>query len=158
MLANLDLVRLPYNHKYYKNDKERYLVRSKIQFEKTIMDPEKRKKRQEYASDYYKKNKQRMNKQALEAIKRMQHIAKILVMSHYSKGENCCSCCGEKTMMLLTVDHPNNDGKEHRKQLKGTNLYCWLVKNKFPKGFRIMCFNCNIGRYRNNGVCPHQKS
>lgn len=35
-------------------------------------------------------------------------------------------------------------------------MYRWLKKQGFPKGdFRVMCFNCNLGRQRNGGECPH---
>jgi hypothetical protein len=31
------------------------------------------------------------------------------------------------------------------------------VKHNFPPGFRLLCSNCNFGRARNHGVCPHQE-
>ena len=32
----------------------------------------------------------------------------------------------------------------------------WIKKNNFPKGFQILCHNCNVakGIY---GECPHEK-
>lgn len=82
-----------------------------------------------------------------------------LVLNHYGYR---CVCCGENELIFLTIDHINNDGAEHRKQLcKNSNvgsvgLYRWLKKNNFPDGFQILCYNCNIGKYRNGGVCPHE--
>jgi hypothetical protein len=74
------------------------------------------------------------------------------VFTHY--GE-VCSCCGERESAFLTIDHIDGGGTKHVKTLdKG--FYHWLVANGFPSGFRTLCFNCNIGRYRNGGVCPHQ--
>ena len=70
-----------------------------------------------------------------------------------------CACCGEDELMFLTVDHINNDGNLHRKNKVSTshhNIYGWLVRNGFPDGFQILCMNCNMGKHRNNGVCPHQ--
>jgi hypothetical protein len=70
------------------------------------------------------------------------------VLDHYG---NCCSCCGETMKEFLTIDHINNDGHEHKKQIKSNNsdtLYRWLIKNNFPEGFRIHCYNCNCGRAR----------
>lgn len=78
------------------------------------------------------------------------------VLNHYGSK---CACCGEDEPMFLTVDHVNNDGNIHRKeQGKGTDkLYRWLVKNNFPEGFQLLCWNCNCGKHRNGGVCPHTK-
>ncbi len=77
------------------------------------------------------------------------------VMDKYG---GCCVCCGESGLKFLTIDHVNNDGKEHRKQGVGggDNIYRWLRSSGFPEGFQTLCYNCNIGRYRNNGICPHK--
>jgi hypothetical protein len=29
-------------------------------------------------------------------------------------------------------------------------------KHGYPEGFQVLCMNCNWGRYRNGGVCPHE--
>ena len=71
---------------------------------------------------------------------------------------NICSCCGESELLFLEIDHIENNGKEHRKQI-GTGaktLVCWLIQNKFPDGFQILCSNCNQGKKRNGGTCPHK--
>jgi hypothetical protein len=31
-----------------------------------------------------------------------------------------------------------------------------FYKNNFPRGYRILCYNCNCGRALNNGICPHK--
>lgn len=84
------------------------------------------------------------------------------VMSVYSGGVPICACpgCGERHIEFLTIDHMNNDGAEHRRELgKGTrhcggSMYHWLRKNNYPLGFQVLCFNCNCakGLY---GECPH---
>ena len=84
---------------------------------------------------------------------------KIRILEHYSQSPPFCACCGEKEIKFLTIDHINNDGSEHRKQLKGsggTGLYGWIVKNKYPPIFQVLCFNCNCakGHY---GECPHKQ-
>jgi len=81
-----------------------------------------------------------------------------LVFNHY--GRNCV-CCYESTFELLTIDHINNDGKEHRKQLNnegGEHFYRWLIKNNFPEGFQTLCWNCNVGKRLGRGICPHLKN
>ena len=71
-----------------------------------------------------------------------------------------CSCCGELDWRFLTIDHVNNDGHIERKKgfyTNGSQFYRYIVKNNFPKDYRILWFNCNLGRARNGGVCPHQE-
>ncbi len=75
-----------------------------------------------------------------------------------------CVCCGETHPYFLTIDHVNGDGSAHRKAIKtgagkmtGHNFYTWLRNNAYPDGFQVLCMNCNYGRYRNGGVCPHQE-
>ena len=70
-----------------------------------------------------------------------------------------CTCCGETIPEFLTIDHINGDGAKHRKELRlrgGAPFYTWLKKNNFPKGYQILCWNCNLGKGV-SGVCPHKK-
>jgi hypothetical protein len=71
-----------------------------------------------------------------------------------------CVCCGESHFGFLTMDHPNNDGAEHRRKTgcgTGVKFYQWLRKNGYPKEFQILCWNCNCGKRDNGGVCPHKE-
>ncbi len=68
-----------------------------------------------------------------------------------------CACCGADEALFLTIDHVNNDGSRHRRQVGASKeLFRWLKKNGYPEGFQVLCSNCNQGRYRNGGVCPHK--
>lgn len=67
---------------------------------------------------------------------------KVIVLSIYSKHKMCCELCGEDDIDVLTIDHINGGGHKHRQQIK-QDFYWWLVKNNFPSGYRILCFNCN---------------
>lgn len=71
-----------------------------------------------------------------------------------------CDCCGESKTAFLSIDHINNDGKQHREAEVGAGgnpLYRWLEDRGFPKdNFRLLCFNCNTGRNVNGGICPHE--
>lgn len=70
---------------------------------------------------------------------------------------SACRCCGEENRAFLTIDHINNDGASHRREVGvGMSFLLWLRKNNFPKGFQTLCFNCNIGRHLNSGICPHR--
>lgn len=68
---------------------------------------------------------------------------KFIVVAHYSMGEMCCRRCRNPDIRVLCVDHINGNGAEHRKEIKSYDLYGWLIKNDFPEGFQILCFNCN---------------
>jgi len=82
-------------------------------------------------------------------------MLKLKVINHYSKGKNCCACCGETTYEFLSIDHVNENGSEHRKHVKGTYIIQWLINNNFPNGFQILCFNCNSAKGF-FGECPHK--
>ena len=78
------------------------------------------------------------------------------VIEHYG-GK--CECCGETIYQFLTIDHINNNGCKHRKEVgQGRNFMVWLIKHSFPKEFRVLCFNCNCGRSINGGICPHKQN
>ena len=68
---------------------------------------------------------------------------------------NRCACCGETEKAFLTIDHMNNDGSAHRKAI-GKKICLWLRRKGFPAGFRLLCYNCNLGRDKCEGkICPH---
>lgn len=76
-----------------------------------------------------------------------------------------CACCGETELVFLTIDHIDDNGAEHRRQMAaergngwrqaGARTYRWLRDNNFPEGFQVLCANCNCGKQWNRGVCPH---
>lgn len=67
-----------------------------------------------------------------------------------------CACCGETTEAFLSLDHVNNDGADHRRAVDRRKIYKWLALNGYPGGFQVLCMNCNFGKARNGGICPHQ--
>jgi hypothetical protein len=80
--------------------------------------------------------------------------AKRIVINAYG-GK--CACCGESGIEFLQIDHIDGWGAEHRRTLKkdGVAFYRWLCKNHFPKGFQVLCANCNSAK----GIqaeCPHK--
>ena len=78
-----------------------------------------------------------------------------VVLQHYSGKEVPeCYCCGIAIDDFLTVDHPEPKPEGIRK--RGRALLRWIIKNDFPRGFLVSCFNCNCGREKNGGVCPHR--
>ncbi|MFE1396776.1 hypothetical protein ACFW53_02415 [Nocardiopsis dassonvillei] len=61
---------------------------------------------------------------------------------------------------MLTIDHVDNNGAEHRREIGGggEKLYRWLKREGYPPGYQVLCFNCNVGRHLGNGVCPHEEA
>lgn len=71
---------------------------------------------------------------------------KKIVLDHYG---NKCVICRETDTDVLSIDHINNDGKEHRKQTGiGSHFYDWIIENNFPMDLQILCCNCNIKKYK----------
>lgn len=73
-------------------------------------------------------------------------------------GGSTCRCCGNAELEALTLDHVNGGGEADRRTrntTSGSNFYRVLRQGGYPSGFQVLCFNCNCGRARNGGVCPH---
>lgn len=78
------------------------------------------------------------------------------ILDHYGRK---CNCCKEDDPRFLTVDHIDCQVPEMEsvgRKLQGERLRHWLVKNDFPEGYQLLCFNCNLATYHNGGVCPHK--
>ena len=79
------------------------------------------------------------------------------VLEHYSNGELKCVCCGFAEIDGLSIDHIEGRKKwKHGKDDRSDELYSWIKRNNFPKGFQTLCMNCNHAKGR-LGKCPHQK-
>lgn len=82
------------------------------------------------------------------------------VFAAYGGFQCRCDCgCRISAPQVLTLDHINNNGNEHRREIGqskslGSVFYKWLQKNGYPPGFQVLCFNCNVGRHINGGRCP----
>ena len=112
-------------------------------------------KNQKKRREYYSKNKEKIHSYNRNWITNYRAKLKQETLRAYG---DICICCGEKNPHFLTLDHINNDGKEHRKKFPTTmSLQVWLKKNNWPqKIIQILCFNCNIGKNQNGGICPHK--
>lgn len=131
---------------YFKNwmkkhieDRKKYNKEWQKNHPKKIKEYRKRQNDRQYYKGYFKK-------------------IRMEVLSHYCNGEKPkCACCGENKYEFLAIDHIGGGGRKHLKEkgIKAGNLYRWLKKNKYPKGFQILCHNCNMakGMY---GYCPHK--
>jgi hypothetical protein len=69
---------------------------------------------------------------------------KLLVIDHYSNGTNKCALCDVNDIDMLTLDHINDDGANHRKKFKSDSVpYYTLIKEGFPSGLQVYCANHN---------------
>jgi len=123
------------------------------------------------------KNKARKKNYAHSAhrrarIKTIRDEKRLKILQHYSKRHSksdipCCRCCGENSHLdFLAIDHiagqkeMDSDSKlvklGYSSSKRGEVLQHWIIKNNFPKGFQVLCHNCNVakGHY---GKCPHQR-
>jgi hypothetical protein len=95
------------------------------------------------------------NAHSTQYMRRWQRSRRARVLEHYGGH---CACCGEAEYEFLAVDHIDGGGEKHRAEVgQGSRMIDWILKSGFPKGFRVLCHNCNqaIGYY---GECPHVRT
>lgn len=97
---------------------------------------------------------QKARKSSLQAHYRYQNI----VYDYYGRQ---CVCCGEKNEMFLTLDHINGREGTSDKKKTGYTMLAGIVraiiKGSPRTDIRLLCYNCNCGRERNKGICPHKE-
>jgi hypothetical protein len=102
----------------------------------------------------YRKDPSSFNARNRESVLRLKRET----LKHYGAA---CRCCGESHIELLTIDHlTGRGGRLHRRgktPLVGARMYRWLRKKGFPKGFQILCWNCNAAKGL-FGSCPHSRN
>lgn len=110
-------------------------------------------KRRKTMLAHYHRNREKyivMQREYRRRIKKMCYIA---------YGGYICNCCGITEPSMLCLDHIENDGYQNRKEIGykgGIGIYLWLVRNQFPPGFQVLCYNCNQSKRVNNGTCFHK--
>ena len=80
-----------------------------------------------------------------------------------------CACCGlNEHTNFLALDHiagrnemdsePELVKLGYSSKLKSIKWFNWLIENNFPKGFQILCKNCNQAKafLKNKNQCPHE--
>lgn len=121
---------------------------------------------QKYNREYYAKNKDRVKatiadwrarnpEKQREYTRRKLAKLKDVVFEAYGGRHPKCKCCGENDIRFLSVDHINGGGTKHKNSVPGRSIYRWLKRNGFPKGYQLLCHNCNQGKHI-YGKCPHK--
>lgn len=128
-------------------DRKKYLA----DYQRKWRDDNRDKVRKDGRIYYNSKPKEWRDKCVLKNKLRRQRL-RIETIKHYG---NKCACCGENKIEFLCIDHINNDGATHRKQMGTRSIGEWLYSHDYPKGFQVLCHNCNMakGIY---GYCPHK--
>lgn len=81
------------------------------------------------------------------------------VLSNYCCAGLKCNNCEVSDLGILTIDHVNGNGADHRREIFGNNRTCgynfyrWLKRNSYPSGFQVLCYNCQF-RKRNLELKP----
>ena len=57
-----------------------------------------------------------------------------------------CRWWGEREVRFLVIDHVKGGGAEQERTLRGYNICSWLRFNGFPKGYQVLCANCNMAK------------
>lgn len=67
-----------------------------------------------------------------------------------------CTCCGEDNFYFLNIDHVNNDGAQHRRQMgsHGASIRAILREGYKPDRYQVLCCNCNSAK-EHYSSCPH---
>lgn len=136
-------------------DKAAYLAKRREkeiprQRELRAADPDFKENQRARTTGYYWANRAK----AISSQKTYRDRQKDLVFDHYGRS---CACCGENEIVFLSIDHVAGDGAAHRRanaKRSGASLYSLLIKDGFPEGFQILCYNCNFAK-RNGNTCPH---
>jgi 5-methylcytosine-specific restriction endonuclease McrA len=112
------------------NNHDKVLASQKRTRERVKNDPERRAHR---------------NEMMRGAGKRLRVREKLTAIARYG-GK--CAYCGEDRFELLTIDHINDDGGEHRRQL-GLTKSPWSIlayKEIDIDRYQILCMNCNMAK------------
>ena len=76
-------------------------------------------------------------------LNRLYHERERKIITAYG---GCCNKCGEARFGCLELDHVNDDGNIHRRELGctgGPKLQQWIIKNNYPNTLQLLCANCH---------------
>jgi hypothetical protein len=72
-----------------------------------------------------------------------------------------CACCGERNIRFLTIDHVQNNALLSRtwgpNMITSQDVMRDAVTRYQPDKYQVLCYNCNMGKAHNYGICPHKE-
>lgn len=101
----------------------------------------------------------KLNPEKFKEMQKRQRLKYRMDVLHAYSGKNIqCRCCKIRDIDVLAVDHIKGGGNQHLKKLRkeGKLLYVELKKQGYPKGYQILCHNCNYKKHL-RGRCFHKK-
>ena len=144
--------RKEYMRQYYERNRASFRAYNKKKWQQEKGEPvsaEEQAKRKAKYRRHYLKNQAKRQAEALAAYyadrEASNERAKIrlkayrtAVLTYYG---NTCVCCGSK--QSPQVDHIVPWDENSESPATGSDLWLWLIRNKFPAGFQILCRPCN---------------
>ena len=73
---------------------------------------------------------------------------RLRVLGYYGGGKLACAQCGFDDERALSIDHINNNGAEHRREIGRVSIYRWLKARNYPDGYQTLCMNCQFIKRR----------
>jgi len=123
-----------YLKQYYELHKKEIKTKAKANYEKD------REKHNRESIEYGRKHPERKN----QINRRCYQKRKLVVLNHYSNNTCACAFCGIKDIRVLSIDHVEGGGREHKRQTGYNSIYDWLLQNHLPPGFQVLCMNCQF--------------
>ncbi len=81
-----------------------------------------------------------------------------VVLEFYADGDIRCRCCREQTYEFLTLDHIDGQSPDVPQDFRaGAGLIRILIREDFPPGYQVLCWNCNCAKGKSKGIyrCKH---
>ena len=126
-----------YRDKWKSRDKSKQSARKRVRL---ATDPAYRERIRLIKKHYYAKHGHVVNARRSEKL----FLDRIAVVNVLTNGEGTCRWCGQGDVDVLCIDHINDDGAHHRKNIGTDTLTAWIIKNDYPPGFQVLCANCNL--------------
>lgn len=93
----------------------------------------------------HKSNSQYKDIESLPKSTAYRRKLRLIVFDGYG---NKCTKCNEVLLEFLSIAHLNNDGAAERKDgLYGYKFYKYIIENKFPDIYTLLCHNCNASEF-----------
>lgn len=143
------------SREYSKANKERVNAQKREYYKLRSDDPLFMRRRREIAKRSYRRNSATIRAARKTSSKKRRAEVKATV-NQILGGK--CTCCGEREPMFLDLDHVYNDGRLERRSMRDGRIHRKIASGECANidRYQLLCRNCNWGKYRNGGVCPHK--